>query len=531
MTVERATTLERFQSLVSWAAGAQEMCKTEDISVASAKADEDWYDSEFAEVESRLQHQNLANDTLCTENGRLRAEIDRLQVEEKAAVVRSGQTDDEHESQIEAAKSQLLGSIVSAIQEAVGLHARASRALEHVGLSKGASSSGNSSSSSSASGEEVRENGAIGDAEVQLQGMLEEVDGQGEGQDSGRSTISAQEAMVSAQSPCIAGNLVPAIEAALRSAIGEETCKPLVTSVEETDALLAETQRLRELVETQQERIEELEMELSEAGYASAGAGAFSEAFTMTTARVLSDAGGKLSAGLSAVLAPRPTEGFAVALDVEKPPAFTIGAEYEVISSRGAIVRRGDSLRSDIVANIPAGSRVRVMAFSERYPRRAEIIFFPRPVPADAQACDEEVQQQEQQQDPPPDGDAVAETPAQAAPAAAPDPVVGWLSASAKDGRMLIRPAAVEAPDVSPIAAPRSPSSATATPQSRQQQQQQQQQQRRRTRQQRVLRRMLRQMLLPQTPLISVLTSRAESETVYCLQLPDESLLLYHCMN
>ena len=77
-------------------------------------------------------------------------------------------------------------------------------------------------------------------------------------------------------------------------------------------------------------------------------------------AQHLSDAGGALSA-LSQALQ-------------SKSGAVPVGSEVEIISGRGSIVRSGESLRSDVVRDLPPGSRVKVVAISKKYPRRLEML-------------------------------------------------------------------------------------------------------------------------------------------------------------
>mmetsp|Transcript_73247 Transcript_73247/g.197365 ORF Transcript_73247/g.197365 Transcript_73247/m.197365 type:complete len:615 (-) Transcript_73247:7-1851(-) len=215
--------------------------------------------------------------------------------------------------------------------------------------------------------------------------------------------------------------------------------------------LVQEKMRLRELVEEQQEAIEDLENELREAetaAHAGVLRGALSVSVHATLSRSFSDAGGALSAGISAVLTtPRPTESKSIA---------AIGCEYEIMSGLGAIVRRSESLKSEQVAELPSGSRVRVLSLSERNPRRVEIVFVPE-VPLGsacdssstastvdtekafgAAASDDRTSVSEQGaliDSSSSDCQAIRHTQAS---------VVGWISAAAKDGRMLIRPVAAE---------------------------------------------------------------------------------------
>ena len=50
------------------------------------------------------------------------------------------------------------------------------------------------------------------------------------------------------------------------------------------------------------------------------------------------------------------------------------GAKYEVVGRKGTVVRIGSSLRSEQIATLPLGTRVRVVSLSEAYPRRVEIV-------------------------------------------------------------------------------------------------------------------------------------------------------------
>lgn len=352
------------------------------------RTDEEW--------EASLRQQNAANDELCSENGRLRAEVERLLAEERAAAASAANADGEAAAAAGAADASGGGEAAVADEELQGA---------------------------------VRE--ALRQAAEQWRASLPEEEGPQADAWSQRLLLAVEEAvgetfredMPAASAPAACGR----------------------SQVEETVALVEEKLMLRELVQRQQERIEELESELHASGAAPGSA------LTDAVARGLSDAGGALSAGISAVL---------LAQQRLPPRAVaTVGCEYEIISKLGAIVRRGESLRSDQVAELAPGSRVRVMAVSERYPRRVEIVFVgsgggPGVQPdgscdgggalsweADSEkssACDGSATTA---RDSP---DASPQPAAAGAGQHAQGPVVGWISATAKDGRMLIRPAAAE---------------------------------------------------------------------------------------
>ncbi|CAJ1384467.1 unnamed protein product [Effrenium voratum] len=184
------------------------------------------------------------------------------------------------------------------------------------------------------------------------------------------------------------GAVLPRVEQAIRAANADEGSA--ATMAEEVAHLVSEKMALREQVERQQEQIEILEDQLREMGSAHHD-GLLRDVLSKHVARGLSDAGGALSASLSAVLQPK----------TGQPPAVQVGGEVEIISGRGAIVRSGESLRSEAQGELPPGSRVRVVAASRKYPRRVEIVY----APEDSKKG-----------------------------------LVGWISASSKDGRLLVRP-------------------------------------------------------------------------------------------
>ncbi|CAE8583247.1 unnamed protein product, partial [Polarella glacialis] len=200
-----------------------------------------------------------------------------------------------------------------------------------------------------------------------------------------------------------------------------------ITPAEETAVLVGEKMALRELVERQQDRIEVLEDELRYLGSVAPSA-ALTGVFSGTVARGLSDAGGALSASLSAVLA-TPRVG-----PSQRSSGIEVGAEYEIISGRGAIVRNGESLRSDMVCELSPGNRVRVMAVSAKYPRRVEIVSVAQPPGTEAAAPP-----RSGIIDPQGDIEEVHPQPGGEAGASRSKGVVGWISASSKDGRPLIR--------------------------------------------------------------------------------------------
>lgn len=164
-------------------------------------------------------------------------------------------------------------------------------------------------------------------------------------------------------------------------------------------------------------------------------------------AQGISEAHGLVSAGISEAFAKK-----------DKKSAAVVGIEYEVVGRRGTIVRNGESLRSEQVADLPPGSRVRVLSISEKYPRRVEIICVRSPGGVPANAAPEQAGSAEAAADDTGGaaGSGIAEGQAgtqnaavsstgnageELEVAATSGAVVGWISASSKDGRMLIRPA------------------------------------------------------------------------------------------
>lgn len=334
---------------------------------------EDEDEDEEERWESSLRQQNAANDELCSENGRLRAEIERLRGEAAAASAADPEkpialepSDGAAEEEL-AEEEELLEAVSSAVWDV--LAGWPGQALEEQATDE--------------------DSEAVGLPTAKL--------ASGEDSDAGATTASEAPGVHGAE-----GRLVALVEAAVRTALREalESPEPQLSPAEETAVLVAEKIALREQVERQQERLEALEGQLHdeegallplEKALAAAGAAG---------SGLLQDAGGALSAGLSAVLAPK-----APRANVEP------GAEYEVVGRKGAIVRREESLRSEQLAELPPGARLRVVSLSENYPRRVEIVA---------------VQ--------------VGEEP----------PIVGWISASTQDGVLLIEPVQAEA---APVAA------------------------------------------------------------------------------
>ncbi|CAE7338429.1 unnamed protein product, partial [Symbiodinium necroappetens] len=218
--------------------------------------------------------------------------------------------------------------------------------------------------------------------------------------------------------------LLSRVEQAVREAETASAAPSAATMAEEVALLVAEKMALREQVERQQERIEVLEDELRQLDVMPPDH-LLRDMLSKHVARGLSDAGGALSAGLSAVLAPK-----------GRPEASPLGGEFEVISGRGAIVRSGESLRSEVVGELAPGSRVKVVATSRKYPRRVEIVH----VPAEAPGTEETAKARG---------------------------LVGWISASSKDGRLLIRAVAEEAPEAAqaPAETPKDAGSVTLSQQ------------------------------------------------------------------
>jgi len=196
--------------------------------------------------------------------------------------------------------------------------------------------------------------------------------------------------------------------------------------------LVGERVALRELVERQGEKIRALEAELRESESAQAS-GLLGNALAMYSQGV-SDAHNALQTGVKE-LVKSTTEG--------KKNAASIGTEYEIIGRRGTIVRNGESLRSEVVSDLPPGSRVRVVGLSEKYPRRVEIIcirnagasavgFSMQAKPGDAEGAGGDGAEDAN------DGDSSSLSGAEPSPVSL---VTGWISACDKEGRMLIRAA------------------------------------------------------------------------------------------
>jgi hypothetical protein len=344
---------------------------------------------------------------MCSENGRLRAEIERLRAEEReVAEAGSLETSLPQDSNTpEAFESELLAKVVTAVHEA----------LAHGPAGVGTEREPQDAKAETSPGE-AQEDAA----------PLQEV----------ASAIPAEEV------PRIEARVAAAVRAALQEEAESSTPAPALTPAEETAVLVGERVALRELVERQNERIRALQAELREANAAQPGV-VLSNALSVY-AQGVTDVQEAFSAGMKTVLA----------TPKEKRGAAIIGAEYEVIGRRGTIVRNGESLRAEIVADLPPGSRVRVVGLSEKYSRRVEIICI-RTAGASASSTQKQAIAEgadDAARDP---GivDGSASTEGQASLQVVDDQtpeeeedvqrinslVTGWISACDKDGRMLIR--------------------------------------------------------------------------------------------
>jgi len=498
VTFQEQTPLERtFQNLVGgWGAGGAVVHDGGEVHSGG-----DPVLSGFEDWEALLRDQNAANDELCSENGRLRAEIERLQSAELATEDASSGGGLGTDGSKECFEPELLDAVLVAVHEVLAMWVsgpalQCSVGSGSAGVSPPAdalrpgsclpelSSIDSKAATDMDTPDAVDENmqapatedvsepsrpvvGALAAADA-LEASRTEVAVSMEGDtlkaSGAKHNVLPQRTQLQdgVSSDACAWRTVAsaAVDAAVRQAFCEAsdsaTPAPALSPEEETAVLVGEKIALRELVEKQQERISALEQELQEAGAVAIG-GALSSAISGAV-QGLSDAHGALSAGLSAVRATK-----------EKRPIATVGLEYEVVGRRGTIVRNGESLRSDVVTELPPGSRVRVVSTSEKYPRRVEIVSVRMPgvaetlsppgvsgvvdvdgcaVTTDATPTTVEA------------GAAVMRQPCETAVAATlvevnsrevtadvRVPVIGWISASAKDGRMLIRPAPQEAGD------------------------------------------------------------------------------------
>eukprot|EP00930_Biecheleria_cincta_P057598 TRINITY_DN43501_c0_g1_i1.p1 TRINITY_DN43501_c0_g1~~TRINITY_DN43501_c0_g1_i1.p1 ORF type:complete len:768 (-),score=175.93 TRINITY_DN43501_c0_g1_i1:32-2335(-) len=342
--------------------------------------------------EEALQRQNAANDELVTANSSLQLQLEQLQLQEEADETKALMIEDpveRHRLSLDDTSEHGPRSSSSFEEELLQLVNAAVRQALAAGCAPDDAA------------------GVAGDNTVSNEKRLEISD----------------KVLVQLSQGSWEEEVVTAVKEAVRAALREEAdssnSQKGITAAEEVAFLVGEKMALREKVERQQERIELLENELRELG--SMPPSNLGGMFSM--ARGLSDAGSVLTAGLSAVLAP---QNAAVSKET-----VTVGGEYEIISGRGAIVRQGDSLRSDIITELPPGSRVRVVAVSTRYPRRVEILFIPRrdgeeaPSGPTSETCPDELSA------------SLAGSGGRG--------VVGWISASSKDGRYLIRSIAPQA--------------------------------------------------------------------------------------
>ncbi|CAE6939800.1 unnamed protein product, partial [Symbiodinium sp. CCMP2592] len=323
---------------------------------------------EAIDWEGALKRQNAANDELCSENSQLQVELKKLQEEVEAL-----------EAEAEAALPKEAEAAKTAADDTEGL-------LDEIM-------------------DQLRD---------QVQSSLARFS---------RPTADAGDPTAEMGDPDWS-ELLSRVEQAVREAETASAAPSAATMAEEVALLVAEKMALREQVERQQERIEVLEDELRQLDVMPPDH-LLRDMLSKHVARGLSDAGGALSAGLSAVLAPK-----------GRPEASPVGGEFEVISGRGAIVRSGESLRSEVVGELAPGSRVKVVATSRKYPRRVEIVH----VPAEGPGTEETAKARG---------------------------LVGWISASSKDGRLLIRAVAEEAPEVTqaPAESPKDAGSVTLSQQ------------------------------------------------------------------
>lgn len=510
-------------TLVGWGFGAHPSAKQsldEDEPAEAQPSGEDW--------ELALQEQNAANDEICGENGRLRAELERLRAEEEADA-QAGEPEDE-----------MLAAVVNAVEAVLadwsssregGLKSKAACKTEEdedddededeeddehevdmselppAGLEAG--DAGEDIVDDAKIGEprqetedtdhsaemmndkhstcDVNESGALEPSEISVLGAGGELHACGESAGRERDH-DARNKYHSAVSTAV----LDAVRAAFKEDGESSSPSPMYSPAEETAVLVSEKIALRETVEQQQDRIDLLEQELADAGAPPIGNALLTNALT-AAGRGFSDAGvSALSAGLSMLSRPetKPKE-------VARPSVVTVGHEYEVVGMRGAIVRRSEALKSDLVTELPPGSRVRIVAVSERNARRVEIVSVRPGAAADSETAradevDAEVVLPSSvpkclDAGPSPDSatasasiapddgeslgtlaDTDAEVPMdgqaeavldnsgegssqtlQELPATAPakELVKGWISASTKDGRLLIRPAPPDCAD------------------------------------------------------------------------------------
>lgn len=302
----------------------------------------------------------------------------------------------------------------------------------------------------------------------------------------------------------LAASLDAAVCKAFREEAESTTPAPALSPGEETAVLVAEKVALRELVERQQEQVRLLERELGLLAPPAAPAAATAAATATATAAATATSSGLSAAGSSGLSAAAVALGGSLSAGVREglsavlaaPPrsekVALVGVEYEVVGRSGAIVRQEESLRSSRIGELPPGSRVRVVALSANYPRRVEVVsvsdgFFDsglspgvagvsaprapaRPTapgglaPSSASGAGSSPEGvgstpvsaigasvEQAQMAAPRSGEGALTTELAASPSAASEasatiarPIVGWISAVAKDGRNVIRPVATQ---------------------------------------------------------------------------------------
>lgn len=501
--------LERISSIVGWGVGFSRAdvtnhWRSQNTSTEKGPA------SDPTDLESFLNQQNSSNDTLCSENGRLRAEIERLQAElgpdseipddsqSRTAPQGLPQGDDVAEGELreillesahqaiirfknwqspaltsvdlEVDSFESLGCQGNEVSNEEGQLESECQQLDSMTLdcSRHTIAGGADLCCNVSSSEQNQDVGEHSQAAAQADSCTRDIKGTAENTDQDASTASCNDssplgAVIRSpgelshvdygwwQSQAVAA-IGEVVRCALQEAALQVSTASSFTLAEETAVLVGEKVALREQVEREQERIMILEKELGQLGECngmpqstSAPGGHLSE----TVARGLSDA----AAGFSAVLTPK--------------KVAMIGAEYEVLGCRGSIVRCGESLTSDQLAHLPPGSRVRVMAISKVDPRRVEVVSVPKMLPIQESPQQQNTEQQEnteqqqhteqlqEERNESSGADNVSDSkPKSGSPQSLAAPVVGWISARAKDGRPLIRPAPREASHVSSKADP-----------------------------------------------------------------------------
>lgn len=451
------------QNWVGWGAGAHEVEGAQALQAQKVGAEG---------YEVLLRKQNAGNDELCSENGRLRAEIERLRHEEQdlgigdlgglEAMSAGGNAD------ADGLEDELCRSVIASIevllsnlggertQEAAGEAVQGAEAAEGgcakpeatapgIGAAGGdaltdavaAPDAAAPAGAAATAGEEALPEGVALDAEALAAGSAmrgrqlscsvvngveffdmahDELDDEEEGfcPDIVDAEAPAKEEAI-AWKVAILEAVPAAIRAAMREELESSTPAPALTPAEETAVLVGEKIALRELVERQQDRIAGLEKEMGLAPVAlppAGGPGAERGAVGVVAQRI-SNVGGSLSAGLSAALATKEA--------AKKAVVATVGAEYEVVGRSGAIVREGESLTSKLVSDLRPGARVRVVAISDTDPRRVEIV-----------ACRFAAQLCEEEEPDPGGGDPGG------SPAKVDELVHGWISAVSNKGHSII---------------------------------------------------------------------------------------------